>query len=341
MTDPEHDLSSESGTPQKAAPDPHKPSGWRRAGHIIGAVVVGVVLPALLVGWLVGEFGVAAMITGLLLGSVGAKLGGTRRMLYLSPGLGIAAGVGAFTAYHWTWVALLTLVGVIAGAGIRFGWLPATLMIPYATTFVTQVSTVVDAVIYGVILALGTLYGVVIARRFGAAAAVDGDRLSLPVATVVAVVFGAVLGGSAAIGVALGCTEPYWVAEPVLILVLYIITGKRERIREKAIGTALGAAAAIPVAILSPPAQVLHGVGIVAFVVALTQAKRYWLMYGIYSFSLILLLAAPGQVASETEQRGFQILVGIGLLVIGLIIIHRVGGFLAKRYPQPEPTAPV
>ena len=59
-----------------------------------------------------------------------------------------------------------------------------------------------------------------------------------------------------------------------------------------------------------------------------------------YTFSLILLLAAPGQVAYETEQRGFQILVGIGLLVIGLIIIHRVGGFLAKRYPQPEPTAP-
>ena len=298
-------------------------------------------LPALLVGWLVGEFGVAALLTGLLLGSVGAKIGGTRRMLYLSPGMGIAAGVGAFTAYDWTWVALLTLAGVIAGAGIRFGWLPATLMIPYAATFVTPVSTVVDAVIYGVILALGTLYGVVIARRFGAAAAVDGDRLSLPVATVVAVVFGAVLGGSAAIGAALGWTEPYWVAEPVLILGLYVITGKREKVRGKAIGTALGAAAAIPVAILSPPAQVLHVLGIVGFVVALTQAKRYWLMYGIYTFSLVLFLAAPGQVAYEAEQRGFQILVGIGLLVIGLIIIHRVAGFLAKRYPQPEPTAPV
>ena len=45
-------------------------------------------------------------------------------------------------------------------------------------------------------------------------------------------------GGSAAIGVALGWTEPYWVPEPMLILVLYIITGKRDRIRGKAIGTA-------------------------------------------------------------------------------------------------------
>ena len=51
-------------------------------------------LPALLVAWLIGQFGVAAMISGLLLGLVGAKIGGYRRMLYLSPGMGVAAGVG-------------------------------------------------------------------------------------------------------------------------------------------------------------------------------------------------------------------------------------------------------
>jgi hypothetical protein len=62
----------------------------------------------------------------------------------------------------------------------------------------------------------------------------------------VAIGFGVVLGASAAVGVALGWTEPYWVPEPVLILVLDIVTGKRDRIRGKAIGTALGVAAAIP-----------------------------------------------------------------------------------------------
>jgi hypothetical protein len=50
----------------------------------------------------------------------------------------------------------------------------------------------------------------------------------------VAVVFGVALGGAAAVGVALGWTEPYWVPEPIVILVLYILMGKRERIREKA-----------------------------------------------------------------------------------------------------------
>ena len=70
----------------------HKPSGWRRTVHVIGALVVGVVLPALLVGWLVGEFGVAAMLTGLLLGIVGAKIGGSRRMLYVSVGVGDRRG---------------------------------------------------------------------------------------------------------------------------------------------------------------------------------------------------------------------------------------------------------
>jgi hypothetical protein len=60
-------------------------------------------------------------------------------------------------------------------------------------------------------------------------------------------------------------------------------------------------------------------------------------MYGLYTFSLILLLAAPGQVGFEAEERGFQILVGVGLLVIGLFVIHALGSRLAKHDPQPEP----
>ena len=56
-----------------------------------------------------------------------------------------------------------------------------------------------------------TLYGVVLARRFKAPEVVEGQRVSLPAAAAVAVVFGVALGGAAAVGVALGWTEPYWV----------------------------------------------------------------------------------------------------------------------------------
>ena len=312
-----------------------KPSGARRVLHILAAVLVIGVLPSLLMDALVGELGVAAILTGLLLGAAGSKLGGAHRMLYVAPVIGVAAGLGAYTAYDWWWVALLAVAGVLAGAGIRFGWLPALLMVPFAATFVTPVSSVKDALIYGGIVAIGALYGVVLARRFGAPEVADGDRLDPPVAAGVAVMFGAVLGASAAIGVALSWTEPYWVPEPVLILVLYILMGKRDRIRGKAIGTAVGIAAAIPVAILSPPAGVLAGVGAVAFIAALTQAKTYWLMYGLYTFSLVLLLASPGHVGFEAEERGVQILVGIGLLVIGLAVVHALGAWAAKRDPQP------
>jgi uncharacterized membrane protein len=95
------------------------------------------------------------------------------------------------------------------------------------------------------------------------------------------------------------------------------------------------------VAIIDPPAGVLAAVAAIAFVLALTQAKKYWLMYGLYTFSLVLLLASPGQVGYEAEERGVQILVGIGLLVVGLFIIHALGAWLADRDPQPElaPTA--
>jgi Fusaric acid resistance protein-like len=312
------------------------PSPAQRAMHILATLLVVAVLPGLLVWALVGEFGATALWVGLLLGVLGCKLGGTRHMAYLAPVIGLAAGLGAYTAYDWWWAALLATTGVITGAGIGFGWFAPLLMVPYSATFVFPLSSARNALIYGIIAGLGVLYGVVVARRFSAPEVVEGERLPVPITTGVAVVFGLVLGGSAAIGVALGWTEPYWVPEPILILVLYVITGKREKIKGKAIGTLLGVAAAIPVAIIDPPAAVLTIVSTVAFVVALTQAKTYWLMYGLYTFSLVLFLAAPGQVGFEAEERGFQILVGIGLLVVGLFILHAFGARMAKRYPQPE-----
>ncbi len=71
-----------------AAGAERKPSGVRRVLHIVGAVVVVLVLPALVIGAFVGELGVSAMFTGVLLGAVGAKLGGTRRMSYVAPAIG-------------------------------------------------------------------------------------------------------------------------------------------------------------------------------------------------------------------------------------------------------------
>ena len=221
--------------------------------HIVAAVLVGVVLPAVVVGALVGEIGVSALFTGVLWGVLGAELGGTRRMVYLAPGIGLVAGLAAYTAYDWWWVALLAAVGLVAGVGFRFGWFGALLIAPFAATFVTPVSDGTAAVTFGVIVAIGTGYGIVIARRFGVPPVVEGDRYSWPVTALTAVAFGAAMGAAAAVGVALSWTEPYWVPEPILILVMYILMGRRERIREKALGTAVGAAAAVAVAIIAPP----------------------------------------------------------------------------------------
>ena len=67
-----------------------KPSRSRRMIHILGAALVGVVLPVVLLHVFLGELGSRAMVMGLLLGVIGSKLGGTRRMLYLAPAVGIA-----------------------------------------------------------------------------------------------------------------------------------------------------------------------------------------------------------------------------------------------------------
>lgn len=152
----------------------------------------------------------------------------------------------------------------------------------------------------------------------------------------VAVVLGVLLAGSSAIGVALGWSEPYWVPEPILLLVLYVIQGKRERIREKGLGTALGAAAAVPVAIAGPTQWVITVIASGAFVLALMEYKKsYWIYYSLHTFAFVLALSSPGNFGGEAAHRGSEILIGIGLLVVGLAIVHSLGGWLAKRYPEP------
>ena len=119
-------------------------------------------------------------------------------------------------------------------------------------------------------------------------------------------------------------------------MVIYVLMGNRERIKEKAFATAPGAAAAVVVAIIAPPPWILTMLAVIALVLAVMQRATYWRMYGLYTFALVLDLAAPGDVAFEAEERGFQILAGIALLIMGLAILHAVAGRVARRYPQPE-----
>src|SRR4029434_5620160 len=98
---------------------------------------------------------------------------------------------------------------------------------------------------------------------------------------------------------------------------------------------ASAAAAAIPIAIIAPPTWATALIAAAAFVLAVMQTKTYWLMYGLFTFGLGVALAPPGQVASEAEQRGVQILTGIALLVVGLVIVGAAGRWLAKHYPNP------
>jgi predicted cobalt transporter CbtA len=117
---------------------PAKPFSARWIFHVLVAVLVALVLPVVLMDVLVGKFGADAMLTGLLWGVLGSRLGGTRRMLYLTPAVGVAAGLGAFTAYDWWWVALLAILAAVAGAGMRFGRHLPLLMLPFAATFATR-----------------------------------------------------------------------------------------------------------------------------------------------------------------------------------------------------------
>jgi len=123
---------------------------------------------------------------------------------------------------------------------------------------------------------------------------------------------------------------------PILILALYILMGKRERIHEKALGTALGTVTALPVAIVGLPAWAISVLAAVAFVLALWQYHSYWLYYAFLTFAIILALSPPGHLGTEAAHRGSEILAGIAILVVALAIMHALGTWLSQHYPQPE-----
>ena len=213
--------------------------------------------------------------------------------------MGLAAGLGAFTAYDWWWAALLATVGVIAGAGIGFGWFAPLLMVPYAATFVDAGSLCEerdrlrrhrrdrDP------LRRGARASVTAFPRLWMAS--GSPHPSQPSA----VGFGAVMAASASNSASRSdgrsrtgfpslcsssCCPSSW-------------------------GSATGYAGRLCSArrpgsppryswrlCFDPPGWVLTALGVVVFVVALTQAKTYWLMYGLYTFALVMLLAGarPG-----------------------------------------------
>ena len=285
-------------------------------------MTVVVVLPVVVLEVLIGKFAADAMFIGIVLGVLGNRVGGTRRMLYIAPALGLAAGLGAFTAYGWWWAVLLAFLGVIAGGAMRYGWLPSLLMLPFAATFAAPVSSGRNAWVFGVIAGIATAYGVLLARRFGARRNVEGQQVSVPQSIVVATVFGITMAAGASIGVALGWSQPYWVPKPILILSLYILVDKQERIGDKAIATAVGVVAAVPVSVVALPTWAISVIASTAFVLAISQRKRYRVYYSLYTFALVLAFSLPGNFGAEAAQRGSEILAGIGLLVVGLAVIR-------------------
>jgi hypothetical protein len=90
------------------------------------------------------------------------------------------------------------------------------------------------------------------------------------------------------------------------------------------------------VAVVALPTWAISVIACGAFVAAITQRKRYRVYYSLYTFALVLAFSSPGNVGAEAAQRGSEILVGIGILVVGLAIIQLLGDWLSKRYPQPE-----
>ena len=219
-------------------------------------------------------------------------------MVFVAPMLGVAAGLGAFTAYDWWWAALLASVGVIAGAGIGFGRAvddPVCRHLRDSGVLGDGRSDLRghrdrDSLRHrhrppvrrargrrGIppVPASGRERGDRVRRRLGWR---RGDRCGTGLDR-------AVLGSGADSHT--GALHPDRKARPD--------PGKRPSVRRSGLPRRYPWRSSIR-------QQVLGAVAAIAFVLAFTLAK-YWLMYGLYTFSVVLFLASPAKLATSRGTR--------------------------------------
>ena len=83
------------------------------------------------------------------------------------------------------------------------------------------------------------------------------------------------------------------------------------------------------------PAWVLTVVGTIVFVLALTQAEKYGLCTAC-TRSRSCSSIRPRPSRDRGDGARFPDPRGVGLLVVGLVVMHALGSWLARRHPQPS-----
>ncbi|MDO8107655.1 FUSC family protein [Isoptericola sp. b441] len=307
-----------------------------RVGKALALLAVAVVLPAVLVGELLGLDAARGIVLGVLGGLLATSAAGPRAATLVGTVLVIGGVAVSAAAGTWVWVVLLGVLGVAVGVlAVRAAGSPLL----EVAVVLCVVPAVNDHTRLAVGLALGDALGILAARTAGGSA--RGARESgsgVGVTVGLGVLGGVAVGGGAAIGLAAGWEHAGWLPVTVLLVGQARLADDdrgRARIRARLVGTLVGLAVLVPVVLLLPPVWRLAGT-VVLLGVALSEIRvRYWLSLAAGTAAVVLV--GSGSVEETAGERLGAVL--LGALVVG--VISAGVGWVAERRPRAVPDGSV
>lgn len=308
---------------------------WQRVVIITLSLIVVFLIPMAVAIAVAGPDAAYASVMGAVATISGSFRSGWQRTVRVIPFIGALGVAGASVGYGWGWVVVMAVVGVVAGAGTPFGYMPALLAAGLVPTLVHEATAIGDAIVIGCFAMAGAAVGIVFARRFGAARAPVQEHRRRGTVVLGAALGLMLMGGGAAIAIATGLEHGYWIPLTVIAVSPAVAVGDGHRGRQRAIGTLAALLIVIPLSFIPMPAWVSYGLGLLLFIPAFVVYRR---SYGYYAFlesaAVVLLVSAGHDVVHTGEARAAAALIAVAL-VTGAVV---VATWVLERLP--EITAP-
>ena len=309
---------------------------WQRVAIIVVSLIVVFGVPMAIAIAVAGPDAAYASVMGAVATISGSFRSGWRRSMRVIPFIGALGVAAASVGYGWGWVMVMAIVGLVAGAGAPFGYMPPLLCAGLVPTLVHEATDVRAAIVTGCFAMAGGAVGVVFARRLGAKPAPVQEHRRKGTAFLGAALGLILMGGGSAIAIATGLEHGYWIPLTVIAVVPAIALGDSHRGRQRLAGTVAALLIVIPVSFIPMPAWVSYMLGFLLFIPALVLYRR---SYGFYAFlesaAVVLLVSAGHNVVHTGEARAAAAIIAIAM-VAGAVV---VATWVLQRLPElPAPS---
>ncbi len=326
---------AKSRSPKNHAGQHHRPL-WEHVLIIAASVLLVFVLPVILANALAGPTAAYAVLMGSAAVLSGASRSGWARTVKVIPYIGLLGFLAASVAYGWGWVAVMAVVGLVAGAGYPFGYLPVLLSAGFVPTLVHPTPGTRDAVVAGILAMCGAAMTLELARRLGfprttpSPPRVDGGGALMAVVGVV------MMGGGSAIAIATGLPHGYWIPLTLIAVVPALSTGASHRGRDRLVGTLAALLIVFPVSFIPMPPWMFYVLGTLLYISALVVMRKSYTFYAFVEAAAVVMLVSAGQdVLATGADRAISAIIAIILLVVAVPVVT----FILRHLPRVHASA--